>query len=75
MVVISGNLLSETFEIQCPNCSKWNFWQNWLSNWVDLPSETYGPKAKHIRAECPNCNQIYDHRNIKESDWIVRNLG
>lgn len=68
-------VLSETIEIQCSNCSAWNYWQDWLANWIPLSSTEYGPNATHIRMECPNCNVIYDHRTAIEGNWVVRDLG
>ena len=61
-VSIGGGSLSPTIEIRCPNCLEFNYWQDWFGNWIDLPTTEYGANAKHIRMECPNCNQIYDHR-------------
>ena len=73
VAIVEGNL-SDTIEIRCPECSAWNYWGDWIANWIDLPENEWGPDAKHIRMECPNCNQIWDHRTFIESNWVVRNI-
>ncbi len=74
VIAVGGNL-SETIELQCPNCSAWNYWQDWIANWIDIDEVLYGLNATHIRMECPNCNEIYDHRSNIEGNWVVRDLG
>jgi len=74
-VVIGGGSLSPTIEIQCPNCSAWNYWQDWIANWIDLVGSKFGINPRHLRMECPNCNEIYDHRTSIEGNWVVRDLG
>lgn len=74
-VAIAEGNLSETIELRCPNCSVWNYWQDWFANWINVSSTSYGANATHIRMECINCNQIWDHRTFVEDNWVVRDLG
>jgi endogenous inhibitor of DNA gyrase (YacG/DUF329 family) len=58
--------MPENLEIQCFKCAKWSNWKDWLANWIDLPDVAkWGRNARHIRAECPYCNAIVDHREVR----------
>ena len=74
-VAIAEGNISETIEIRCPSCLEFNYWQVWLANWIDLLESEFGKNATHIRMDCPNCHTLYDHKNVQESNWVVRNLG
>jgi hypothetical protein len=60
-----------TFFVTCQNCLEINVWEDWIENWISLDEEEFGAVAKHIRAECPNCNELYDHKDKATLDFGV----
>jgi len=52
-----------TFNLMCPDCLEFNTWENWIENWIPLDEAEFGVGAVHIRAECPECHVLYDHKD------------
>ena len=60
------NMISQSFfNVGCPNlaCLEISAWSEWVDNWVDLDDAVWGEGSVHIRAECPVCSELFDHRD------------